>query len=254
MSKRFVGTLTGLMILSVSCFITPASALTMKQCSEKYRAATKSGAVAGMNWTEFRKSECGRGATMAVKNAKAPSSAATGPSLEECSVRYRAAKDAGTLGGMTWNEFRSAGCVAKTAAAPTPPAKQETARMPAPGEKTAEKAAAPKEKMKVSEKECSTRYQAAKTAGTLAGMTWNEFRSAGCPESVAQRGGSMTPTAGSVFPNSISRKYAGDHAGRARLLTCRDQYRANKAAGISQPRWTEEGGGYYSECNKRLSQ
>lgn len=253
MSKRFLGMLAGLTVLSVTSFIQPASALTMKQCSEKYKAATQAGAVAGMNWNEFRKSECGRDATMAVKNAKAPSSAGTGPSLEECSARYRAAKDAGTLGGMTWNEFRSAGCVAKTAAAPMPPAKQETART-APAEKAAEKAAAPKEKMKVSGKECSTRYQAAKSAGTLGGMTWNEFRSAGCPKSIAQRGGSMTPTMGSIYPDSISRKYAGEHAGRARLLTCRDQYRANKAAGISEPRWTEEGGGYYSECNKRLRQ
>jgi hypothetical protein len=85
-------------------------------------------------------------------------------------------------------------------------------------------------------------------------MTWNEFRSAGCPATVAKRSGSMTPTAGTMFPAVVARKYAGESAGRARLMTCRDQYRANKAAGITQPRWTEEGGGYYSECNKRLSQ
>jgi hypothetical protein len=36
------------------------------------------------------------------------------------------------------------------------------------------------------------------------------------------------------------------------MLTCRDQYEANKTAGISAPKWTEVGGGYYSECNKRL--
>ena len=43
-------------------------------------------------------------------------------------------------------------------------------------------------------------------------------------------------------------------AGKARMLTCRDQYRANKDAGVTEPKWTLEGGGYYSECNKRLSQ
>ena len=85
-------------------------------------------------------------------------------------------------------------------------------------------------------------------------MTWNEFRSAGCPTTIAKKSGSMLPTMGSLFPSGIAKKYARQPAGKARMLTCRDQYRANKAAGITEPRWTEEGGGYYSECNKRLSQ
>ena len=59
---------------------------------------------------------------------------------------------------------------------------------------------------------------------------------------------------GSLFPSGVAKKYAREPAGKARMLTCRDQYRANKEAGITEPRWTEEGGGYYSECNKRLSQ
>lgn len=242
MSKRVQGMLAGVAALSAFCFIEPANALTMKQCSEKYKTANDAGAVGTMSWNEFRKAECGPGATMAVKAVKTPSTAATGPSIEECSARYKAAKNDGTLGGMSWNEFRSSGCVAKTAAAP--------AAKKAPAEKSA--AAPTAERTKVSEKECSARYQAAKAAGTL-GMTWNEFRSAGCPQSIAKRSGAMTPTAASMFPAVISRKYADQSPGRARLLTCRDQYEANKAAGITEPKWTEEGGGYYSECNKRLS-
>ena len=186
---------------------------------------------------------------MALKKVKAekkaktePSTAAAGPSMQECSANFKAAKDANTLGGMTWNEFRKAGCVAKTAAA-KPAMKKETARV-APAETTTT----------VTQKECSARYQSAKTAGTLGTMTWNEFRSAGCPTTIAKKSGSMLPTMGSIFPTSIARKYAGQKAGKARMLTCRDQYRANKEAGITEPRWTEEGGGYYSECNKRLSQ
>ena len=85
-------------------------------------------------------------------------------------------------------------------------------------------------------------------------MTWNEFRKEGCPTTIAKKAGSMTPTMGTIFPTSIAKKYAGTSAGRARLLTCRDQYEVNKAAGISQPKWTEKGGGFYSDCNKRLSQ
>ena len=239
--------IAGLMALSVLGFAQPASALTMQECSDKYKAAGKAGS-GDMSWNEFRKEECGAGATMALKKTKAPAKkekeqakAAIGPSMKECSTRYQSAKKDGTLGGMSWNEFRSAGCVAKTAEAPKAPAAKSAKAQSA-------------EPVKVSEKECSSRYQAAKSAGTLGGMTWNAFRLAGCPATIAKRSGSMTPTMGSVFPTTVSRKYSGEGAGRARLLTCRDQYEANKAAGITEPKWTEEGGGYYSECNKRLSQ
>ncbi len=249
MSKYACTMLAGVAALSAVCFVEPANALTMKQCSEKYKSAGD--AAAGITWNDFRKAECGADAAMAVtkakattKEAKAPS-AETGPSTKECSSRYQAAKSAGTLGGMTWNEFRSAGCVAKTAATPPPPSEKRKSAA-TPTEKS--------DKVKVSEKECSSRYQSAKSAGTLGGMTWNKFRSAGCPQTMAKRSGSMTPTSGSMFPTTVSRKYSGESAGRARLLTCRDQYEANKAAGITEPKWTEEGGGYYSECNKRLSQ
>ena len=31
-------------------------------------------------------------------------------SMQECSAKYNAAKEAGTLGGMKWNDFRKAQC------------------------------------------------------------------------------------------------------------------------------------------------
>jgi hypothetical protein len=234
----------------------PASALTMKQCSEKYKAANAAGGTGGMDWKAFRKAECGRDATMDVKTVK--TTAKSGVSRHECSVRYRAAKKDGTLGGMSWNEFRSAGCVAKTAAA-VPAIPDTNPSMPAdtmPAMPPAKSATAPADKSdgtKVSSKECSVRYHAAKTAGTLNGMSWNEFRHAGCPEDMATHSdSSMVPTSGAAFPVTVSQKYADESPGRARLLTCRDQYEANKAAGMSELKWTERGGGYYSECNKRL--
>lgn len=243
MLKHAYGILAGFAALSVFSIAQPASALTMKQCSEKYKAAQDAGVIGSTNWAEFRAAECGTGATMAIKKAKvAPAAVETGPSMQECSARYQAAKDAGTLGTMSWNEFRKAGCVTKAAAKSTPATRKEAATAP------------PSDTVKVSEQECSARYQAAKASGTLGAMTWNEFRKAGCPTTVARTSGSMTPTMGSIFPTGIAKKYARMSAGRARLLTCRDQYEANKAAGISEPKWTEEGGGYYSECNKRLSQ
>ena len=196
--------LAGVAALSVFALAQPASALTMKQCSEKYKTANDAGAVGSMNWNDFRKAECGEGATMALKKVKAekkaktePSTAAAGPSMQECSANFKAAKDANTLGGMTWNEFRKAGCVAKTAAA-KPAMKKETARV-APAETTTT----------VTQKECSARYQSAKTAGTLGAMTWNEFRSAGCPTTIAKRSGSMLPTMGSIFPDVHRQEVCG---------------------------------------------
>jgi hypothetical protein len=56
-----------------------------------------------------------------------------------------------------------------------------------------------------------------------------------------------------VFPSAISPKYSRESAGKARMHTCLDQYNANKANnGNGSMRWIERGGGYYSECNRRL--
>jgi hypothetical protein len=113
--------------------------------------------------------------------------------------------------------------------------------------------------------ECSAKYKAAKEAGTLAGMKWNDFRRAQCGAEATAAPAAQAPapspapsarpvTAGNaVFPRAVSPKYSHLSEGKARMETCLDQYRANKAnnanAGL---KWIEKGGGYYSECNKRL--
>src|SRR5215475_12071230 len=55
---------------------TPASALTMKECGEKYKAAKAAGNTA--KWNDFRKSECGSdaSATPAAAPAAAPAAEA----------------------------------------------------------------------------------------------------------------------------------------------------------------------------------
>ena len=132
-------------------------------------------------------------------------------------------------------------------------------------------------------RECSTKYQAAKEAGTLGGQKWNDFRKAQCGEgaaaapaaatatvpnpmapgakpsaekSSAEKPSAPTPAAASspaAFPRAVDPKYAKESAGRARQHTCLDQYNANKAAGGNGGlNWIQKGGGYYSECNRRL--
>ena len=121
--------------------------------------------------------------------------------------------------------------------------------------------------------ECSAKYQAAKTAGTLNGQKWNDFRKAQCgadatpaaapapvpaaPKEAKKEAAPAVapagPTGPAIFPNAVDTKYSKETAGKARMHTCVDQYNANKASNANGGlKWIQRGGGYYSECNKRL--
>src|SRR3981081_2983638 len=56
-SAAFWATTLGAMLLVVT--VSSAHALTMKECSAKYKAAQDSGTLKGMKWNDFRKAECG---------------------------------------------------------------------------------------------------------------------------------------------------------------------------------------------------
>jgi hypothetical protein len=126
--------------------------------------------------------------------------------------------------------------------------------------------------------ECSAKYQAAKSGGTLNGMKWNDFRKAQCgadatpmaapaaapaappppvaeakPKAAPPMAAPALPSGPAIFPMAINPKYAQESAGKARMHTCVDQYNANKTSnGNGGLKWIQKGGGYYSECNKRL--
>ena len=119
--------------------------------------------------------------------------------------------------------------------------------------------------------ECSAKYQAAKAAGTLGGQKWNDFRKAQCgadatpvaapaapaapsaPKEAKKEAAPAAPSGPAIFPLAVDPKYSKETAGKARMHTCVDQYNANKATnGNGGMKWIEKGGGYYSECNKRL--
>jgi hypothetical protein len=134
--------------------------------------------------------------------------------VQQCSAKYKAAQAAGTLNGQKWNDFRKAQCGPDAAPAAAAPAAPPTApAAPSPA--------------------------AAKPA----------------PEKpVAAKPEPANPVAGNAtFPSAISAKYSTESAGKARMHTCLDQYNANKANnGNGGMTWIQKGGGYYSECNKRL--
>lgn len=112
----------------------------------------------------------------------------------------------------------------------------------------------------LSSKECGVKYQAAKSAGTLNGQTWNEFRKKECAgtdtgaeEKPAAKVDTTTAASGAVFPKAVDSKYAKETAGKARMHTCLDQYKANKGnGGNGGLKWIQKGGGYYSQCNAAL--
>jgi hypothetical protein len=119
--------------------------------------------------------------------------------------------------------------------------------------------------------ECSAKYQAAKAAGTLGGQKWNDFRKAQCGADASPAPTAAAPAApaapaptaaapaapaavgNAIFPSAVDPKYSKESAGKARMHTCVDQYNANKTSnGNGGLKWIAKGGGYYSECNKRL--
>jgi hypothetical protein len=133
--------------------------------------------------------------------------------MKECSDKYKAAKAAGNT--AKWNDFRKSEC--GTDASATPAAAPTTA---APAATDAKPAAEPKAK------------KAAKSETPAA------------PPAAA---------GSAVFPTAVSDKYSKETAGKARMHTCLDQYNTNKANNANGGlNWIQKGGGYYSECNKKL--
>jgi hypothetical protein len=122
--------------------------------------------------------------------------------MAECSTKYNAAKDAGTLGGQNWNQFRKAQCGTDATATDTTPAKADT------------------------------------TSAATADDAAPNIRTA--PRSVK-------------FPTAISKKFADETPPKGRMHTCLETSYANKDANtLGGLKWIQKGGGFYSVCNARL--
>ncbi len=106
---------------------------------------------------------------------------------KECSAKYQAAKAAGTLNGMKWNDFRKAECAGtETPAAAPPPAAEKPMAKPAPAAAAEKPAPATTgEKKPVSPGRqamlnrmhaCSAEWKTMKAEGKRpAGMKWPQF-------------------------------------------------------------------------------
>jgi hypothetical protein len=114
-------------------------------------------------------------------------------------------------------------------------------------------------------KECSAKYQEAKTAGTLNGMKWNDFRKAQCgadaapPAAAEKPAPTPPPAAEKPAPKPAPAAAAGEPGakpvspGRAAMIAreraCGADWKADKAAGKIPVgmKWPQ----YWSACDKR---
>jgi hypothetical protein len=199
------------------------------------------------------------GATpMLVQGANAASS----DFQTQCSARYKAAKAAGTLGGMKWTDFEKTKCADLKASGTTAPAATTTqAASPAP------KAATPKTTASTSSggtfmKTCSASWKQMKASKTVpAGMKWKDFVKGGCDvqdqASTTEEATPPTePTTTTADPTvkTVDKNgkpfTAGQIALHQRIKACGLQWRTAKAAGKIQAGQTWPH--YWSDCNKRL--
>lgn len=134
-------------------------------------------------------------------------------SSHDCSVKYQAAKTDGSLGDRKYSDFRKAEC-GVTATAPAP----ATTAAPAPA-------------------------PAASASATTA-------RTAPAPTRMAP---APVPVGSARYPTAISPQYSSESAGKGRMHTCLDAYKASKAAGtLGDVKWIQKGGGFYSACNAAM--
>ena len=87
------------------------------------------------------------------------------------------------------------------------------------------------------------RYVGLKVSGKLNGRKWKDFRRDECGLGDID----------AVFPDAIASKYAKEDPDKGRMLTCADQFTANKATRANGGlKWIEKDGGYYGECVGQL--
>jgi hypothetical protein len=135
MTMRYVALCAGAVLAAIALQGTSAQALTMAECSAKYKDAKASNTLNGMKWNDFRKAQCGSdaaapAATTAAAPVPAPASApkptvASAPAAtpteskpasggrqamyareRACGAEWKAAKANGTRpAGMKWPQF-----------------------------------------------------------------------------------------------------------------------------------------------------
>jgi hypothetical protein len=237
-------------------------------CSEKYQAAKAAGTLGGETWPQFY-SRC-----TAELKANPPAGAASPPAAEAspapldvrhiCSQKYQAAKAAGSLGGESWPQFYSR-CTAEVKANPAAAAPPVAAAPPAekapevpPPAPVAEEPAPPPPPPAVAETPPPPPVAEAPPpppppAAPQPPPPVNPLKKPAAKAPAPAAAAPAAPATAAVFPTGIAPEFASEKPAKARMKTCQKQYNANKAANANGGlKWIQKGGGYWSECNKRL--
>jgi hypothetical protein len=229
-------------------------------CSEKYQAAKAEGSLGDETWPQFY-SRCTAEMKTNPPAATTPPAAEAAPAPLDirhvCSEKYQAAKAADTLGGESWPQFYSR-CTTETKANPAAAAAPATEAPAAEAAPPAEKApVAPPPAPVVEAPEAPPPAPVAETPAPPAAPAPEPKPAAPVnplkkpAAKPAAPAAPMTSTA--VFPTAIAPEFAGEKPAKARMKTCDAQYKANKANNANGGlKWIQKGGGYWSECNKRL--
>jgi len=229
-------------------------------CSEKYQAAKAEGSLGDETWPQFY-SRCTAEMKANPPAATIPPAAEAAPAPLDirhiCSEKYQAAKAADTLGGESWPQFYSR-CATETKANPAAAAAPAAAAPAAEAAPPAEKApVAPPPAPVVEAPEAPPPAPVAETPAPPAAVAPEPKPAAPVnplkkpAAKPAAPAAPMTSTA--VFPTAIAPEFAGEKPAKARMKTCDAQYKANKANNANGGlKWIQKGGGYWSECNKRL--
>jgi hypothetical protein len=207
-------------------------------CSGKYQDAKAAGTLSGESWPQFYSKCAAEAKANPPAAATAPAAAAPVDVRHICSGKYQDAKAAGTLNGETWPQFYSR-CVAETKANPpaatAPAPATAVAPPPAPAPVVAAPPPAP-----------------APVVAAPAPPPVNPLKKPATKPMTPAAASAAAPST-AAFPAAIAPAYANEKPGKARMKTCDDQYKANKATNANGGlKWIEKGGGYWSECNKRL--
>jgi hypothetical protein len=147
--------------------VTPAAAISMKDCSTKYKAAQAAGTLNGQKWNDFRAAQCGADAA-AAPAATTPAATAT-TAAAPATTKPATTKPAGTMAAKP----------TETADEPAaaPPAKEpEKPTTPAPAGLSLPTAVSPKYATETAGKSrfhtCVDAYHDAKAKNALAGVKW----------------------------------------------------------------------------------
>lgn len=245
MLMRQCGSLGAVIALGLFLQISTGQALAQdrrQECSAKYKTAKTEGNLGGLTWPQF---------------------------FSRCMAELKAAE--------TPAEAKSTGAVAEPAnplkpvpAAPARPAQIEPVPSPVPSIAEAPAPATPSSPpVEALTATPSTPEIAAPARPTpTPAETTSQMTPTAAPPKVAPVAPAAapavppgTPSAQApspaprmpVFPTAIAPAHAKDKPHIARRKTCLDQYNANKATDSNGGlKWIEKGGGYLSECNKRL--